>query len=225
MRGFPLAETPALVLFDCDGVLVDSEPIANPVFAAHLAASGIEMSVDEVIRRFIGRSLRDCVTMLNEEFNREFGDQWIRELRQKTDDAFRAGLTAIPNAKDAVVAVAEAGISYCVASSGAIDKMNLTLGMTGLLKWFEGRMFSGWEVERGKPFPDLFLAAAKAMNALPADCIVIEDSEAGVQAGTSAGMQVLAYVPDGAFGKFSKLGATPFSDMAEVSALLGIQVP
>ncbi len=223
MTGFPLSRVPALVLFDCDGVLVDTEPIANPVFAAHLATYGIEMSVDEVMRRYIGMSMPDCVRLLNEEFNRDFGDPWIKEIRQKTDNAFRAGLDAIPNAGVAVESVALAGIAYCVASSGPIEKMNLTLGMTGLLKWFEGRMFTGWDVERGKPHPDLFLAAAAAMGASPEDCVVIEDTEAGVKAGMSAGMQVLAYAPSGVDRKLSDLGATPFQDMADVPSLLGIE--
>lgn len=225
MMPFPLSKPPALVLFDCDGVLVDSEPIANPVFTAHINAAGIKMDVEEVMRRFVGMSLPDCVDLLNKEFDLSLGPDWIKELRADTDEAFRKELTAIPGANDAVQAVASSGIPFCVASSGSIEKMDITLGMTGMLEHFTGRMFTAWDVAHGKPWPDLFLHAAKTMGAAPATCVVIEDSVPGVKAGISAGMQVLAYVPDGNAQKFRDLGACPFQDMAEIPALLGIEKP
>ncbi|WP_395711899.1 HAD family hydrolase [Reyranella sp.] len=183
-----------LAIFDCDGVLVDSEPIANASFSAALAAQGLHWSIEETMRRLLGRSLKSCVEIVEAELGRTLPDDFLEKMQAVTYGNFRdAPLQPIDGVKDAVLALQAAGVETCVASSGAPEKMRFTLGLTGLWDLFGGRIFSSSQVPRGKPFPDLFLHAALSLDVQPFDCIVIEDSVAGVQAGRAAGMRVLAY--------------------------------
>ena len=183
-----------LVIFDCDGVLVDSEPIANASFSAALAAQGLDWSIEETMRRLVGRSLKSCVEIVEAELGRKLPDDFLEKMQAVTYGRFRdAPLQPIDGVKDAVLALQAAGVETCVASSGAPEKMRFTLGLTGLWDLFGGRIFSSSQVPRGKPFPDLFLHAALSLDVQPFDCVVIEDSVPGVQAAGSAGMRVLAY--------------------------------
>ncbi len=179
-----------LVIFDCDGVLVDSEPIANRVFSELLGEVGLPMSYEETVRTFVGRSVATCVGMVEERIGRPVPEGWVDDWRRRTLDAFSRELRAV----EGVEAVLD-GLSapFCVASSGEPAKMRFTLGMTGLLPRFEGRMFSAVEVPRGKPAPDLFLHAARRMSAAPERCAVIEDTAVGVTAGLAAGMTVFGF--------------------------------
>lgn len=179
-----------LVIFDCDGVLVDSEPIANRVFSELLGEVGLPMSYDETVRTFVGRSVATCVGMVEERIGCAVPEGWVDDWRRRTLDAFSRELRAV----EGVQAVLERlDVPFCVASSGEPSKMRFTLGMTGLLPRFEGRMFSAVEVPRGKPAPDLFLHAARRMGAAPARCAVVEDTAVGVQAGAAAGMTVFGF--------------------------------
>jgi HAD superfamily hydrolase (TIGR01509 family) len=183
-----------LAIFDCDGVLVDSEPIANASFSAALAAQGLDWSIEETMRRLLGRSLKSCVEIVEAELGRKLPDDFLEKMQAVTYGNFRdAPLQPIKGVKDAVLALQAAGVETCVASSGAPEKMRFTLGLTGLWDLFGGRIFSSSQVPRGKPFPDLFLHAALSLDVQPFDCVVIEDSVPGVQAARSAGMRVLAY--------------------------------
>ncbi|HEX6373276.1 MAG TPA: HAD family hydrolase [Longimicrobium sp.] len=179
-----------LVIFDCDGVLVDSEPIANRVFSAMLGEVGLPMDYDETVRTFVGRSAATCVRMVESRIGRPVPEGWVDAWRQRTLDAFSRELRAVECVAEALDRIAA---PFCVASSGEPAKMRFTLGMTGLLPRFEGRMFSAVEVPRGKPAPDLFLHAARTLGAAPARCAVVEDSAVGVQAGAAAGMTVFGY--------------------------------
>jgi HAD superfamily hydrolase (TIGR01509 family) len=212
-----------LVIFDCDGVLVDSEPLANASFSAALRAVGLDWTVEETMRRLMGRSLKSCGEIVEAELGRKLPADFFEKMQACTYQSFRdAPLKPVPGVKEAVQALQKAGFDTCVASSGAVEKMKFTLGLTGLWDLFGGRVFSSSQVSRGKPFPDLFLHAAIEMNVQPFDCVVVEDSVPGVQAARSAGMRVLGYVaapyadPDG----LANAGAFLFKDMKQLPELV-----
>lgn len=214
---------PALVIFDCDGVLVDTETLANRRLAEWLCDAGFETTYEQCRRRFVGRSMTAVqadVEATGVSLGADFVDRWNAGL----PDLFAGRVQAIPHVRQAVEAVRDAGLPYCVASSARVTKMHLTLGATGLLPLFEDVLFSATMVARGKPFPDLFLHAAGAMGAEPARCVVIEDSVAGAQAGAAAGMRVLGYCgdPHGDRDGLVAAGAEPFDDMRHLSGLIGL---
>jgi HAD superfamily hydrolase (TIGR01509 family) len=206
-----------LVIFDCDGVLVDSEPVANRIFAEELNAAGLALSVEEVCREFIGRSMACCLAEVERRLGRPLPAGFVERLQSRTFDAFRAGLAPVAGVREALARI---DLPFCVASSGEPQKMRLTLGLTGLLPLFEGRLFSAVEVERGKPHPDLFLHAARRLGATPARCAVVEDSRHGVAAGVAAGMTVFGYAGRGNAAELAAAGATPFDDMRRLPELL-----
>jgi HAD superfamily hydrolase (TIGR01509 family) len=204
------------VIFDCDGVLVDTEPLANASFSRALRAQGLDWSPEETIRRLMGLSLKSCVEIVEVELGRKLPDDFLDTMQAYTYQSFRdAPLQPIGGVKEAIVALQEAGCDTCVASSGSPEKMRLTLGLTGLWDLFDGRIFSASQVPRGKPFPDLFLHAAIAMNVQPFDCVVVEDSVPGVRAARSAGMRALAYAgePYANRDALRQAGGEPFDNM------------
>ena len=208
-----------LVIFDCDGVLVDSEPISNRVFTAALRDLGFDWSYDEVCRRFIGHSMAHCLLEIEADLGRPVPECFLDELQARTFDAFREEkLQPVPGIPELLDRLE---IPFCVASSGEPEKMRTTLGLTGLLPRFEGRLFSSVQVRHGKPAPDLFLLAAESCGAAPDRCVVIEDSVAGVRAGVDAGMAVLGYGGGPAGADLAAHGATVFESMAEVPRLIG----
>jgi HAD superfamily hydrolase (TIGR01509 family) len=207
-----------LIIFDCDGVLVDSEPLANRVFAEALDEVGLAMSFDEVCATFVGLSMSRCVEIVEQRLGRELPADFVPRLQQRTFDAFRADLQAVPGVAGALDRIAA---PVCVASSGEHDKMNLTLGLTGLLPRFAGRMFSATEVARGKPWPDLFLHAAATLGAAPERCAVVEDSLPGIRAARAARMAAFGYAPRDDGAPLAASGATVFRSMKELPALLG----
>ena len=212
-----------LVIFDCDGVLVDSEPLANASLSRALRAQGLDWPVEETMRRLMGRSLKSCVEIVEAELGRKLPDDFLETMQARTYQSFRdAPLQAVPGVRDAVTAVQGAGLATCVASSGAPEKMRFTLGLTGLWELFEGRIFSASEVPRGKPFPDLFLHAAIRMDVQPFACTVVEDSVPGVQAARAAGMRVLAYAgaPYADRAALRAAGGEVFDDMALLPGLV-----
>ena len=212
-----------LVIFDCDGVLVDSEPLANASFSRAIRAQGLDWSPQEVLRRLMGLSLKSGVEACEAELGRKLPDDFVEKMQVITYQMFRdAPLQAIAGVKEAVLALHAAGAATCVASSGAPEKMRFTLGLTGLWDLFDGRIFSASQVPRGKPFPDLFLHAALGMNVQPFECTVIEDSEPGVTAARAAGMRVLAYAgePYANPTALASAGGEVFSDMRKLPDLL-----
>lgn len=185
--------TGRLVVFDCDGVLVDSERLAVEIDVLAVRSLGWDITADEVVELFVGKSDADMRAMLEERTGRplspEWDAAWETEYRRVLDEL----LEPVPGAPDAVRAVAEAGFATCVASSGSHEKMSRTLAKTGLWDCFAGRIFSATEVEHGKPAPDLFRHAASRMGFPPERCVVVEDSRYGVQAAQAAGMRVVGY--------------------------------
>ena len=179
-----------LVIFDCDGVLVDSELITNRVFAQMLNEVGIAMSLEEMFERFVGRSMPQCLAIVTELLGRPVPDEFVQQFRKRAAAALQSELKAVPDIGTVLAAMC---VPFCVASSGTHEKMQTTLGITGLLPQFRGKMYSVTEVARSKPFPDVFLYAASQQGVVPSACAVIEDTPTGVTAGVAAGMTVFGY--------------------------------
>ncbi len=203
-----------LIIFDCDGVLVDSEPIANRVFTRSLNELGLDWSYTEVCDRFIGLSMSRCLELIEQALGHAVPEGFLDELQRRTFEAFHGErLKAVPGVTEAIDALTT---PFCVASSGELEKMRATLGMTGLLARFEGRMFSAEQVERGKPAPDLFLFAAASCGAEPDRCAVVEDSVPGVRAAVAARMTVFGYAGRAKREELAAHGASVFDSMAEL---------
>jgi HAD superfamily hydrolase (TIGR01509 family) len=179
-----------LVIFDCDGVLVDSEPVANRTLGLMLRGLGLGLSQEQIFQNFVGYSLPHCLRVIEGMLGRAPPENFLRELQERTFAAFRTELRAMPGIGDALDLLA---VPFCVASSGDHEKMNTTLGITGLLPRFAGRIFSVTQVARGKPAPDVYLFAARQLGVEPSACVVVEDTPPGVQAGVAAGMTVFGY--------------------------------
>lgn len=213
---------PSLVIFDCDGVLVDSEGIANRTLAAAVTDLGLAMDEAGSRREFVGLSMKSVMARIEALTGRPLPPGWLAGLQARTYDGFRAGLQAVPGIRSAVDAIQAAGIATCVASSGTPDKMALTLGLTGLAPLFSGRLFSAVEVARGKPAPDLFLHAAARMGFAPTEAVVIEDSVPGVTGAVAAGMRALGFARETDAHLLAGAGAEIFTDMIALPGLLGL---
>jgi HAD superfamily hydrolase (TIGR01509 family) len=205
-----------LVIFDCDGVLVNSEVISNELLRSALARHGLKMTLEEVIETYVGRSMLSVVAISNELLGRDLPDNFLKRLQIETFKAFDERLKPVDGIKQVLEELQQQNINYCVASSGAFEKMDLTLGLTRLRDFFGGRIYNTSQVSRGKPYPDLFLYAAEQMQVEPARCLVIEDSLPGVQAAVAAGMEVMAYSVRGADQALKKAGGLVFNDMRDV---------
>ncbi|MCX4688361.1 HAD family hydrolase [Kitasatospora purpeofusca] len=212
------AEPVRLVIFDCDGVLVDSERIAARVQIGLGAELGWPLTEEEVVERFIGRSMASIDEQVAERLGRETADRWWAEFVRRHAEQVDAGLEPVDGLPEALDAIA---LPTCVASSGSHEKMAHTLGRTGLHHRFAGRIFSATEVARGKPAPDLFLHAARRMGVPPSACAVVEDSAPGVLAARAAGMRAFGYA--GGLTPAARLtgpDTVVFEDMRELPALL-----
>lgn len=182
-----------LVIFDCDGVLVDTEPISARVGAQVLTRLGWELTPDEVMDRFLGCSEEHFRAEVEAHVRRPLPAGWDAEFEPLHDAAFEAELTPVEGIGAVLAELEASGVPTCVASNGGHDKMRRTLGLTGLYDRFEGRIFSAQDVPRGKPAPDLYLHAAARMGVDPAACVVVEDSPRGVEAALAAGMACLGF--------------------------------
>jgi HAD superfamily hydrolase (TIGR01509 family) len=210
-----------LVIFDCDGVLVDSERLAVRTEARILASLGWPLSESEIVERFVGRSARHMQDEIESQLGRSV--DWESEFECRYREVFEQELVAVEGVVDALD---QLSVPCCVASSGSQVKMHFTLGLTGLLERFEGRIFSADEVAHGKPAPDVFLYAAEQMGVAPRRCAVVEDSHAGVTAGLAAGMVVFGFA--GGVTEASKLsldGVVVFDDMRTLPAHLSGPTP
>lgn len=220
---FPFS--PSLVIFDCDGVLVDSEPAANRLLVRVLAEDGFDISYEEARRLFVGRTMDAVMSHVEAAIGRPLGDHWPAYIRDETLKAFAEGVDAVAGVEAVLRALQARRIPFCVASSGKFEKMRFTLGSSGLLPLVEDVLFSAEQVGRGKPAPDLFLFAAREMGHAPEACIVIEDSVPGVQAAIAAGMPVLGFAgdPHTDAAALKREGALVFHDMSALLDLLGVQ--
>lgn len=213
-----------LVIFDCDGVLVDTEPLSNALLAEALEDLGLSLTVPETRHAFIGLSWPDVVARIEAMTGRPVPEAWLDELRARELEVYRRELQPVPGARRLLLRLEAAGRPFCVASSGSVEKMRVTLGATGLLPLVEGVLFSAHMVAHGKPSPDLFLHAAAKMGHAPEFCTVIEDSVPGVTAAVSAGMRALAYAgdPDADHDELRAAGGEVFTSMAEVPGLIAL---
>lgn len=181
----------SLVIFDCDGVLVDSEQISLGVMLAVLDEAGCHLTDQDGYAHLLGRSLGSVAIWLKEERAFDLTEPLLQRLRARMFERFRQELTPIEGVAQAIAAL---GSQICVASSSQPDRIRLSLTVTGLHDLFSPHIFSASMVARGKPAPDLFLYAAQKMGVAPQDCTVIEDSPAGITAAKAAGMQVIGFV-------------------------------
>lgn len=220
-----LASPPALLILDCDGVLVDSEVLANQVFLEALRGLGLDLQLADLFERFVGRTMADCLRQVEAMLGRPVPEGFLAQLDARTFEAFERGLKAVPGVVSLLDRLDQARVPYCVASSGSHAKMRKTLGLTGLWDRLEGRIYSATDVPRSKPFPDIYLHAAAAMRTEPGRCVVVEDSATGVRAGIAAGMRVFGYAAMTEAARLEAAGATVFTDMAQLPGLLGLPPP
>ena len=214
-----------LVIFDCDGVLVDSERLALRLDAELLAEIGWPMSESEQIQRFVGRTEAAMKDEIETHIGRDISAEW-EVFAERYVELFAAELVAVAGVASAIDAIQEAGYGTCVASSGGHDKIRRNLELTGLRARFGERIFSGEDVVHSKPAPDLFLHAAAAMGVSPDRSAVVEDSRAGVEAGRAAGMWVFAF--GGGVTPAASLGGprtTVFDDMRDLARLVASTAP
>ena len=207
-----------LVILDCDGVLVDSEVLAVEIDRVVLAELGWDITTEEVVERFVGKSHASFTAEVAAHLGRPLADDWDAPYLHRYADAFEAHLRPVDGIEDALDRITT---PTCVASSGGFPKIHANLARTGLLPRFAGRISSATEVEHGKPAPDLFLLAAARMGVDPARCVVVEDSPYGVQGARAAGMRALGYA--GGLTPAHRLrdaGATAFDDMRDLPRLL-----
>ena len=182
--------TPELVIFDCDGVLVDSEALSVSALLGMIELAGGTVSEDAAYEHFLGKSMKSVREILGQEFGLEISDQHLTAMRVDLMRKFREELKPIAGVKEVLPRL---GRPCCVASSGTLERIRYALDVTGLLPLLEPHLFSATMVKSGKPAPDLFLHAAASMRAHPRDCLVIEDSPAGIAAARAAGMRVFAF--------------------------------
>ncbi len=205
------------VIFDCDGVLVDTEPIANRVLSGLLTEAGLPTTFEDCMRDYRGRAMVSVLAMATERLGRELPFDVAARYYEEVEEIFARELEPVPGVVDALDRIE---LPACVASSGPHHKMAVTLRSTGLWDRFEGRIFSASEVEHGKPAPDLFLHAAREMGFDPAATAVVEDSVPGIEAARAAGMRALAFARHTDRADLEAAGGEPFDDMAELPALL-----
>ncbi|MFF8013853.1 HAD-IA family hydrolase [Streptomyces sp. NPDC007929] len=209
-----------LVIFDNDGVLVDSEPISNRLLAAYLTELGHPTSYEESVRDYMGSAMHRIHELVLERTGQRLPEDFDDVFHTRVFAAFEQELVAVAGAGEVLEKLAADGVPYCVASSGSHERIRVGHRTTGLDRWFEeGRIFSSQDVGRGKPAPDLFLHAAERMGVAPERCVVVEDSPLGVRAAVAAGMDVYGFT---AMTPAEKLaGATGlFSDMGELVDVL-----
>ncbi len=214
----------SLVIFDCDGVLVDTEHVANQLLSRLVTEAGAPLTYEECRNRFVGKSMKTVQAEVEVLAGRSLPEDWHMMVRAESIKVLAHGTEAVPHVEAQIRWLKGQNFPYCVASSGQIAKMHATLGCSGLLSLVEDVLFSADMVARGKPAPDLFLHAASAMGHEPDQCIVIEDSPPGVEAGIAAGMRVLGYAGDPLTDRaaLKQAGAIVFDDMRELPALLGL---
>jgi HAD superfamily hydrolase (TIGR01509 family) len=181
------------VIFDCDGTLVDSEFIGNRVLSESMSELGLDLSTEECIARFTGGKMADCLSELESDLGKPLPEGFTEILRARIAKAFQLDLQAFVGVEKVLKRLK---VPICVASSGPIEKIELSLTHTNLIQYFQDRIFSSYEIGIWKPDPGLFFHAAKKMGIAPQNCLVVEDSHPGFQAAQAAGMQLLKFQPN-----------------------------
>jgi HAD superfamily hydrolase (TIGR01509 family) len=213
-----------LIIFDCDGVLIDSEMLANRSEVEFLKSFGIEFELDDYMARFVGKNTQDVLTGIELSHGVKLSAEFWESVAENTLSVFQTELKPTIDIFECLDSIAK---PKCVASSSSLARLDMTLKITGLFDHFSPNIFSSEQVKQGKPAPDVFLFAAKQMQVSPDRCVVIEDSLTGVRAGVAAGMNVLGYaggshIPPGHQAKLLSEGAIEvFSEMSQISNWLG----
>ncbi|MEM8979001.1 MAG: HAD-IA family hydrolase [Pseudomonadota bacterium] len=207
------------VLFDCDGVVVDSERLSNTVLRDDLAERGLDLPLRDIMDLFVGGTIEGAGREAAKR-GAQIPDTWLSEVYAKIYDLLSREVTLIPGITEVLDALDAAGIPYAMGSNGSVEKMQITLGKTGLLERFEGRLYSGQELGAPKPAPDVYL---KAAGDVPASaCVVIEDSASGAKAAKAAGMACFGFTYDTEPARLDGLVTEMFDDMAHLPAMLGL---
>ncbi|MBL1435896.1 MAG: HAD family phosphatase [Rhodobacteraceae bacterium] len=208
-------QKPKLVIFDCDGVLVDSEVIGNTIMAESLSAYGLVVSLEQCMALFVGATMAG-VKVKAEGLGATLPDDWVAQIYEDIYARLRQDCPLVEGVIEVLDALDTAGVPYCVASNGSREKMGITLGQNGILERFGDRVYTAQELGIAKPAPELFWHAAQGVSHM--HCVVIEDSLNGIRGAAAAGMRCFAYAPDG--GEVE--GATRFTHMDDLPALLGL---
>ena len=209
-----------LVIFDCDGVIADSEGIANRIMARVITGLGWPITTHDADRLFLGMTLSSITPMVEAHIRRTLSPGWADHVRDEFIEALGRELEPIPGAIAALDGVDALGLPWRIASNSTHEEMQVKFARIGITARVAGRTHSHRDVAQGKPAPDLFLATAAAEGVSPAECIVIEDSVTGATAARAAGMDCLAYVPHGGGGALAAVGAVPFRAMADLPSLI-----
>ncbi|MFD0316542.1 HAD family hydrolase [Streptomyces flavalbus] len=209
-----------LVIFDNDGVLVDSEPISNRLLAGYLTELGHPTSYEDSLRDYMGAAMHRVHDLVEERTGRRLPEDFDDVFHGRVFAAFERELKPVAGVGEVLEKLVADGVPYCVASSGSHERIRVGHRTTGLDRWFdEGRIFSSQDVGRGKPAPDLFLYAAERMGVAPERCVVVEDSPLGVRAAVAAGMDVFGFTAMTAAEKLAGANGL-FGDMGELLDLL-----
>jgi HAD superfamily hydrolase (TIGR01509 family) len=210
-----------LIIFDCDGVLVDSEALENEIMAQCLGEVGWSMTGVQARERFIGLAMASVINQAQEHLGRPLPDNWLADFHAISHARLANEIEAIDGVTDAIDKIEAMGWTTAVASSGEHAKMKITLGRTGLYDRFEGRIFSAQDVAQGKPAPDVYLLAAKTLGHDPKTCFAVEDSPNGARAALAAGMTTFGYAAQIDPGRLRDVGVQHvFTDMAELPDLV-----
>lgn len=205
------------VIFDCDGVLVDSETISAIIFQKMAKELGFDLDYKSTVENFTGTPMTENLRFIEEHIKGNLPERFEQNFRDRTYDAFKTDLKPIKGIHNLLDKIK---VPFCVASSGPVSKIRLNLTTTRLINKFEGRIFSSYEIGSWKPEPGIFLHAAKEMGFSPEECVVVEDSEAGVKAAVSGGFKVFVLSKHKKKEAFEKLGANVFFSMNELSSIL-----
>jgi len=216
-RIIPAMRRIGLIIFDCDGVLVDSEPLATRVLVRMANRLELNLTEEEALPLFRGGKMADCVAEIERRLGKSVPDSFVPDVRRRMAEAFRRELRLVDGIEDVLDSLT---IPVCVASSGPTEKIRLSLEITGLLPRFGHAIFSAYEVGVWKPDPGLFLHAALRMGVSPDACAVVEDSVPGVRAGVAAGMLVFGFAGGASSEELGAAGAIPFESMADLPRLL-----
>lgn len=216
-----MIDRPELIIFDCDGVLVDSEVIFNQVLSDDLSERGLKLDLAQTMALFVGGSMESVESKVKDR-GIDIEDDWIENIYSKVMTRLDAGVDPVAGIPELLAYLKKINMPFCVASNGPVTKMELTLGQNDLLPYFEKSVFSAYDIKSWKPEPGLFLHAANQFSTKPENCLVIEDSDNGTRAAQNAGMPCLGYSPEGPDAKLEANGAKCFKNMSEVVGLLGL---
>ncbi|MBC8052389.1 MAG: HAD family hydrolase [Sphingobacteriaceae bacterium] len=205
------------IIFDCDGVLVDSEEIGNKVLLSMAKEFGLRMTMEEAVMSFSGRSLKDCFQQIENRINQKLPTDFEKEYRTQSYEAFKTDLKPVKGVKQFIDSLT---ISYCVASSGPVEKIKSNLTTTGLAEKFGENIFSSYQINSWKPDPEIFLFASREMGFSPRECIVIEDSKAGVISAIKGGFIVYGFANENNSQVLEDEGAIVFYSFEELNKLL-----